>query len=72
MMKDDVIEVVTERGNTFRVTEDNQAECKSCGATINWCVTDKGKKMPVDVPEGSEPTTSHFATCPDANTWRKT
>ncbi len=70
-MKDDIIEVVTERGNVFRVTEDNQAECKSCGAPILWCVTAKGKKMPVDVPTDDTPTTSHFATCPDANTWRK-
>lgn len=70
-MKDDVIEVVTERGTTFRVKEDNQAECRSCGAPILWCVTEKGKKMPVDVPTDDEPTTSHFATCPNAEAWRK-
>lgn len=70
-MKDDIIEVLTERGNTFRVTEDNQAECNSCRAPILWCVTAKGKKMPVDLPTDDEPTTSHFATCPDANSWRK-
>ncbi len=71
-MKDDIIQVTTERGNTFRVTEENQSECRSCGASILWCITAKGKKMPVDIPEGDEPTTSHFATCPEADTWRKT
>ena len=69
-MRDDIIQVVTERGNTFRVTEENQSECRSCGAPIIWCVTSKGKKMPVDMPEGDEPTTSHFATCQDADKWR--
>lgn len=70
-MKGDIIQVTTERGNTFRVTEENQSECRSCGAPILWCVTVKGKKMPVDMPEGDEPTTSHFSTCPDGDTWRK-
>lgn len=70
-MKDDVLEVVTEKGTTFRVTEDNRAECRSCGAPILWCVTARGKKMPVDVPADDEPTTSHFATCPNAQEWRK-
>lgn len=47
-MKGDEIVVATDRGNTFRVTEDNEAECRSCGEPIIWCVTAKGKKMPVD------------------------
>lgn len=71
-MKGDQIEVLTERGNTFRVTEDNEAECRSCGAPILWCVTVKGKKMPVDISTEGEPTTSHFATCPESDQWRKT
>lgn len=71
-MKDDVIQVLTDRGNTFNVTEENQSECRSCGEVILWCVTAKGKKMPVDVPdEPGAPTTSHFATCPEAGQWRK-
>ena len=31
-------------------------ECRSCGAEITWCVTESGKKMPVDrnpVPGGN-------------------
>lgn len=71
MEQGDEIEVMTERGNTFWVTEDNEAECRSCGAPIIWCTTAKGKKMPVDVQENDEPTTSHFATCPQAGQWRK-
>lgn len=70
-MKDDVIEVLTDRGNTFRVTEEQQSECRSCGAAIIWCLTAKGKRMPVDVSYEEGPTTSHFATCPDAGQWRK-
>jgi len=42
-------------------------ECRTCGATIQWIVTKRQKRMPVDVPER----TSHFATCPDADKWRK-
>lgn len=72
-MKGDQIEVTTERGNTFTVTEDgDHSECRSCGEPIIWCLTAKGKKMPVDVPDDDGPTTSHFATCPDAGQWRKT
>ena len=70
-MKGDQIEVVSDKGHTFTVEEDNQSECRSCGEPIIWCTTAKGKKMPVDVPEDDAPTTSHFATCKDADTWRK-
>lgn len=72
-MKGDQIEVTTDRGNHFTVTADgDDSYCRSCGEPIIWCITAKGKKMPVDIPEGDEPTTSHFATCPDAEQWRKT
>ena len=58
----------------------------SCGKTIEWVVTDKGKRMPVDHPllvervvERADGTTtatidagqSHFATCPGAKKFRK-
>ena len=46
--------------------------CRSCGADLYWCVTQNGKKIPVDVPAGQETiTVSHFATCPNSDTWRK-
>jgi hypothetical protein len=40
--------------------------CRSCGARIRWAVTTKGARAPLN-PDG----TSHFATCPDADRWRK-
>lgn len=71
-MKGDEIAVLTERGNTFRVTEDHASDCRACGEPILWCVTVKGKKMPVDLPEEpGQPTVSHFATCPHGDEWRK-
>lgn len=71
-MKGDQIIVKTDRDFEFYVTEDNEGECRSCGAPVIWCITKKGKKMPVDPPPGGETaTTSHFATCPESDTWRK-
>lgn len=40
--------------------------CRSCGERIAWCITPAGKRAPVD-PDG----TSHFATCPQADRWRR-
>lgn len=40
--------------------------CRSCGATVYWRVTSAGKRAPYN-PDGI----SHFATCPQAQTWRK-
>lgn len=74
----------------------NITTCRSCGASLFWATTERGKKMPVDAvpnPSGNVAVreingsvfatvddnrqgslwgryTSHFATCPDANTWR--
>lgn len=54
--------------------------CDGCSATIFWVVTATGKRMPVDCnqPEGRAPTDassgtgiSHFATCPNAASFRK-
>ena len=42
----------------------------SCGAKIKWFITPKGKRMPVDVFE-SGAVDSHFATCPNAEQFRK-
>lgn len=66
------------------------AECRSCGAPIEWVVTEKGKRMPLDierrddgnvtvdpsgtarvVPKGKGSRVSHYATCADADRWRK-
>jgi len=47
-------------------TADNVGQCRSCGATVMWCLTSNGKKAPIDR-DGK----SHFATCPQADSWRK-
>lgn len=65
-MKGDLIQVQIDNGNPFMVREDNASFCKHCGADILWCITGKGKPMPVDPPPASEEpvcTTSHFQTC---------
>lgn len=71
-MKGDQIQVTSDRGIMFTVVEDNESHCSFCGETILWCVTKKGKKMPVDIPnEIGDSTVSHFATCPNAGERRK-
>lgn len=66
--------------------------CRSCGASIFWALTFKGKRMPIDsemVPDGNIVVEdgvayvqtadtaqllaykSHYATCPQADEWRK-
>jgi hypothetical protein len=57
----------------------NADKCRSCGAEIVWLKTINGKNMPVDAEtfedgdELFEPKrhTSHFATCPDAEKFRR-
>ena len=44
----------------------NKDICKGCSAWIYWIRTNRGSMMPVD-PDG----TSHFATCPNAQRFRK-
>lgn len=41
-------------------------QCKSCGASMWWITTDKGKKLPLG--ESGEP---HFVECPHADKHRK-
>jgi hypothetical protein len=66
------VEVTLDNGRVITVTADNEAECRSCGAPILWCITRSGKKMPCDLMDEDETsTTSHFATCPNAGHWRK-
>jgi transcription elongation factor Elf1 len=63
------------------------ANCKSCGAEIEWIKTPQGKSHPVDASPKKlwqytdhpvnnpwqlvDVYESHFATCPDANKHRK-
>jgi hypothetical protein len=45
---------------------DNLARCRSCDAQVMWCVTPKGKRAPID-----RDGVNHFATCPQASSWRR-
>lgn len=54
------------------------SKCKSCNAEIIWLKTAAGKNMPVDADTyhgeeqfDREKHQSHFATCPDADKFRK-
>lgn len=40
--------------------------CRSCHAAVMWTTTPAGKASPIDA-DG----TSHFATCPQADQWRR-
>ena len=54
------------------------AKCKSCNAEIVWIKTNVSKPILVNADTyngdeiyNSKLHTSHFATCPDANKWRR-
>lgn len=50
----------------------NHSKCRACGAEIEWYETPKGAKMPMDLmPAGSSPAQSHWATCPNADSFRR-
>ena len=42
------------------------AHCRGCGAPISWARTPSGRSAPLD-----RDGTSHFATCPDADRFRR-
>ena len=51
---------------------DNHAKCRGCGQEIEWYFTPKGGKMPFDLmQEDNSPAVSHFATCPNADEFRR-
>jgi hypothetical protein len=43
------------------------SKCKSCGELIEWIITLKGKKSPINVSDGLP----HWGSCPDAKVWKK-
>jgi hypothetical protein len=68
-------------GEKIRERHPFEVPCRSCGKPVVWFRTAKGKRMPVDAAT-TKPTdaehqldlkrhTSHFATCPQAEGWRK-
>lgn len=53
----------------------HQVWCASCHLPVWWIVTEKGRRMPLDVGsaivvEGETRAESHFAHCPHAANWR--
>jgi hypothetical protein len=46
---------------------EDDSECRSCGAAVEWWKTPRGKMMPFD--HGTA--ISHFSTCPNADQHRK-
>lgn len=51
---------------------ENHSVCRGCKQEIEWYTTPKGKKMPFDLmPQGDSKVTAHWATCPEAESFRK-
>jgi hypothetical protein len=51
---------------------DNHATCRGCGEEIEWWITPKGSKMPMNpMPSASTPAVTHFSTCTEAESFRK-
>jgi hypothetical protein len=61
---------------------DNEANCRGCGAEIEWWITPKGKKMPMSVKEIRERDSPispikeiqrvpHWSDCPNAEDFRR-
>lgn len=51
---------------------ENHGVCRSCKAEIEWWTTPKNARSPYDLmPTGSSQAISHFATCPDAASFRR-
>lgn len=57
------IEELIEKGYKHSGT----ANCRGCGAAIEWWVTPKGKKIPMDHGTANP----HWASCPNAQDFRK-
>jgi len=49
---------------------DGHSHCRGCGEVIEWWLTPRGKRMPMDV-DARGNCESHFSTCPKAANFRK-
>jgi len=50
---------------------DNDAICRGCGEDIEWWITPRGKKIPMNpMPESNAEAIAHWATCSDAPLFR--
>lgn len=51
---------------------ENSAACKGCGEDIEWWTTPTGKKIPMnEMTSGDSSATAHWATCSEADSFRK-
>lgn len=51
---------------------DNHARCRGCGQEIEWWITPRGKKLPMNLmAESGSPAVAHFSTCVEAPLFRK-
>jgi len=48
---------------------DNDANCRGCGERIEWWITPRDKKMPMEV-DADGNCESHWANCPAAKDFR--
>lgn len=59
------VRVKTSIGMDQEWTVDNLGDCRYCGMPVFWCVTQNGKRNPVDThPDDEGLHESHFSTCP--------
>lgn len=50
---------------------ENHAKCRGCKADIEWWITPKGKKMPMDLmPKDDSLAVPHWSSCPEAGQFR--
>ena len=51
---------------------DNHSTCRSCGNDIEWWITPRGSKIPMNpMNSGLDSATTHFSTCTEADSFRK-
>ncbi len=73
-LKGDRIRVQMQDVNrSFEVTVTGDGQCRSCGSILIWTRTNTGKAMPVNArPDRTSGLfVSHFATCENADDWRR-
>ena len=57
-------------------TYSGEGTCRGCGCVLLWFDTPRGKKMPMEIVEGTEDDAErtlacHFERCPQGNEFRK-
>lgn len=51
---------------------DDDAKCRGCRADIEWWYTPTGKKIPMNpMPKNESPAVAHWATCPEAEEFKR-